>query len=76
MAEAVAADKRAAEDDLQGNYKRFKVKVEGGDSKWSLPTTLEEYLNENFEKYIQEKNIKELILVHHPKPENVVPGSW
>lgn len=30
MAEAVAADKRAAEDDLQGNYKRFKVTVEGG----------------------------------------------
>ena len=74
MAEAVAADKRAAEDDLQGNYKRFKVTVEGEDSKWSLPTSLEEYLKENFEKFIPEKNIKESILAHHPKPENMVPG--
>ena len=71
MAEAVAADKRAAEDDLQGNNKRFKVTVEGEDSKWSLPTSLEEYLKENFEKFIPEKNIKESILAHHPKPENM-----
>ena len=73
MAETTTEKRRPEEDLDEGTkYKRFKVTLEGEDSKWSLPATLEEYLKENFEKYIPDKNIKESILTPNPRPDNMV----
>ena len=73
------SEKRSAEGNLEeeesSSYKRFKVTVEGESSRWSLPAPLEEYLKENFEKYIPDKNIKESILTPNPKPDNMVSES-
>lgn len=43
--------------------------------KWSLPESMAEYVKENFENFIPEKNVKEAVLVPNPRPDNLVPAK-
>ena len=40
---------------------------------WSLPADTTEYANENPEKFIRDKDVKEAIWLKLPRPENIDP---
>ena len=48
------------------NAKRFKIITEEEEYKWSLPQDMASYANDNSEKYIPEKDVKEAILIPRP----------
>ena len=54
------------------NSKRFRIITEEEEYKWSLPQGMASYANDNSEKYISEKYVKDAILIKTPKPENLV----
>ena len=41
--------------------------------KWNLPQDMASYANDNSEKYLAEKDVKEAILIKTPRPENLDP---
>ena len=51
--------------------KLFKTVSEEKEYKWFLPTDMVEYANENSEKFIPDKDVKEAILLKLPRPENI-----
>ena len=53
--------------------KRFKIVSEEGEYRWSVPADMTEYANENLEKFIPDKDVKEVILLKLPRPENIDP---
>ena len=55
------------------NAKRFRIITEEEEYKWSLPQDMASYANDNSEKYIPEKDVKEAILIKTPRPENLDP---
>ena len=59
------------EEEMVQPYKRFKVGTEGEDRRWQLPESLLEFIENNFEKYIPDKDLKESVMVPNPKPENM-----
>ena len=55
------------------NSKRFRTITEEEEYQWSLPKDMASYVNNNSEKYIPEKDVKEEILIKPPRPENIDP---
>ena len=55
------------------NSKRFRIVTEEEEYKWSLPQDMASYANDNAEKYIPEKDVKEAILIKTPRPGNLDP---
>ena len=55
------------------NSKRFRIITEEEEYKRPLPQDMASYANNNSEKYIQEKDVKEAILIKTPRPENPDP---
>ena len=53
--------------------KRFRIITEEEEYKWSLPPDMASHANDNSEKYIPEKYVKETILIKTPRPENLDP---
>ena len=51
--------------------KRFNITSEEEENAWTLPEEMLEYVNEQFENYIKEKDLKESILSLHPIPSNM-----
>ena len=43
--------------------KRFRIITKEEEYKWSLPQDMASYANDNSEKYIPEKDVKEAILI-------------
>ena len=68
-----SSEKRPAEEENSQPHKRFKVVTEEENFKWSLPEGMADYVRDNFEKYIQEKGLKENIMIPNPKPDNIAP---
>ena len=52
-------------------YKRFKIVSREEQFQWTLPKGMATYVNDLFEKYIPEKELKESILLKNPVPDNV-----
>ena len=59
-------------DDIE-QAKRFRIITKKEEYKWSLPQDMASYANDNSEKYIPEKDVKEAILIKTPRPENLDP---
>ena len=57
------------------NTKRFRIITKEEEYKWSLPQDMASYANDNSEKYIPEKDVKEAILIKIPRPENLDPAK-
>ena len=55
------------------NSKRFRIITEEEEYKWSLPQDMASYADDNSEKYIPEKNVKAVISIKTPRPENLHP---
>ena len=55
------------------NANRFRIITEEEGYKWSLPQKMTSYANDNSEKNIPEKDVKETILIKTPRPENLDP---
>ena len=55
------------------NSKRFRIITEEEEYKRPLPQDMASHGNNNPEKYIQEKYVKEVILIKTPRPENLDP---
>ena len=55
------------------NWKRFRIINEEEEYKRPLPQDMESGANNNSEKYIPEKDVKESILIKTPRPENLDP---
>ena len=55
------------------NSKRFRIITEEEEYKWSLPQDMASYVNDNSEKYVPKKDVKEAILIKTPRPENLDP---
>ena len=53
--------------------KRFNIVSEEEEYGWSLLADMAEYANENSEKFIPDKDVKEAILLKLPRPENIDP---
>ena len=53
--------------------KRFKIVSEEDEYRSSLLVDMTEYSNENSEKFIPDKDVKERILLKLPRPENIDP---
>ena len=53
--------------------KRFKIVSEEENYRWSLLADMTEYANENLEKFIPDKDVKEAILLKLPRPKNIDP---
>ena len=53
------------------NWKRFRIINEEEEYKRPLPQDMESCANNNSEKYIPEKDVKEAILIKTPRPENL-----
>ena len=53
--------------------KQFKIVSEEEECMWSLPAIMAEYANENSEKFIPDKDLKEAILLKLPRPESIDP---
>ena len=53
------------------NSKRFRIITKEEEYKRPLPQDMASYANNNSEKYIPEKNVKEAILIKRPRPENL-----
>ena len=74
--EAISPQKRngsSAQRDDGPNSKRFRIAAEEEEYKWSLPQDMASYTNDDSEKYITEKDVKEAILIKTPRPENLDP---
>ena len=67
----VLAEEREGEEVVEPPRKRFKITSEEEENAWSLPDEMLEYVNEQFEKYIKEKDLKESIMSLHPIPSNM-----
>ena len=67
--ETIQEDKREDEPPR----KRFKIESEEDRNKWELPREMLDYVKENFENYIKEKDVKETILTDNPRPRNIKP---
>ena len=52
---------------------RFKIKSKEDEYWWSLPADITEYANENSEKFIRDKDVKEAIWLKLPRQENIDP---
>ena len=52
---------------------RFKIVSKEDEYWWSLPADMTEYANENPEKFIRDKDVKEAIWLKLPRPENIDP---
>ena len=55
------------------NLKRFRIITEEEEYKPPLPQDMESDANNNSEKYIPEKDVKETILIKTPRQENPDP---
>ena len=55
------------------NSKRFRTITEEEKYKPLLPQDMASHRNNNSEKYIPEKDVKETVLIKTPKPENLDP---
>ena len=53
------------------NWKRFRIITEEEEYKRPLPQDMASCANNNSEKYISEKDVKEAILIKTPRPENL-----
>ena len=53
------------------NSKKFRIITEEEEYKWNLPQYMASYANDNSEKDIPEKDVKETILIKTPRPENL-----
>ena len=74
--EATSPRKRNGSSVLGGdgpNAKRFRIITEKEEYKWSLSQDMASYANDNSEKYMPEKDVKEAILIKTPRPENLDP---
>ena len=67
----VLAGEREEEEVVESPRKRFKITSEEEENAWTLPEEMLEYVNEQFENYINEKDLKESILSLHPIPSNM-----
>ena len=55
------------------NSKRFRIITEKEEYKWSLPQDIASYANDDSEKCILEKDVKEAILIKTPRRVNLNP---
>ena len=53
------------------NIMNFRIITEEKEYKWSLLQDMASYANDNSEKYISEKDVKESILIKTPRPDNL-----
>ena len=53
------------------NIMSFRIITEEEEYKWSLLQDMASYANDNSEKYISEKDVKEAILIKTPRPDNL-----
>ena len=67
----VLPGEREEEEVVEPPRKRFKITSEEEENAWTLPEEMLEYVNEQFENYINEKDLKESILSLHPIPSNM-----
>jgi len=58
----------------QQEFQRFRITTEDL-NKWSMTDGMVQYVHDNFERYISEKDIKEGVLSNNPRPENLVPAK-
>ena len=60
-------------DDHEVTYKRqrFEALAEEEQHEWQLPDELVRYSNKYFEKFVQEKSLKDSVLLENPVPTNV-----
>ena len=57
--------------------RRFKIVPEEEEYRWFLPTDMTEYDNENSEKFIPEKDVKEAFLLKLPRSKLIIQlKSW
>ena len=54
------------------NSKTFRI-ITKEEYMWSLPQEMASYADDNSEKYIPKKDVKETILIKSPRPENLDP---
>jgi len=59
----------------QQEFQRFRITTEEDLNKWSMTDGMVQYVHDNFERYISEKDIKEGVLSNNPRPENLVPAK-
>ena len=50
--------------------KRFNILNQDNQFKWVLPDDVAKYVNFHFNKYVQERDLKESILTKNPVPSN------
>ena len=51
--------------------KRFKIQSGGEENAWELPQEMLDYVIDQFETYIKEKDIKDKVLSINPVPTNM-----
>ena len=66
--ETVVSEK---EDDEYADFKKFRAVAKHDEFKFDLPENLAQYTNDHFNKFIQEKDLQERILVENPVPLNL-----
>ena len=54
----------------QQSSKRFNILNQDNQFKWVLPDDMAKYANFHFNKYVQERDLKESILTENPVPSN------
>ena len=59
------------EDDEYADFKKFRAVAKHDEFKFDLPENLAQYTNDHFNKFIQEKDLQERILVENPVPLNL-----
>ena len=62
-----------SDSDMELPLKRFKMKFEEEKMKYKLPRPVATYINEHFEMYIPDKELKTGTLVNNPVPDNLDP---
>jgi len=70
-----SSDSSSTENDEEDEptTKRFRVMTEEERHKYSLPKSMANYVNEQFEVFIPEKELKDAVLLENPVPENIDP---
>ena len=74
--EATSPRKRkgsSAQESDRPKSKRFRIITKEEEYMWSLPQDMASYADDNSEKYIPKKDVKEIILIKSPRPENLDP---
>ena len=56
---------------IPATNKRFKVILKGEEFKWSLPSSMVEYVSRHFNASIPDKDIEEQLLTENPLPSNL-----